>query len=103
MKKSRRRSPTSSLRLVARNVRPDTRKRIALGRAIEDLDESTFNIYRDETGRIILEPLVSIPASEAWLYQNKKALQSVRRGLQEAADGKATRAGSFAQYVDDEA
>jgi len=27
---------------------------------------------------------VTIPASEAWLYKNKKALASVRRGLKQA-------------------
>ncbi len=101
MKKTRR-SPTSALRLVARDVRPDARRRIALGRALESLDEATFNVYRDERGRIILEPLVSIPASEAWLFRNRKALDSVRRGLKEAAEGRAARAGSFAEYADDE-
>jgi len=29
-----------------------------------------------------------IPDSEAWLYKNKKALESVERGLNQAAQGK---------------
>jgi len=29
-----------------------------------------------------------IPPTEAWLYRNKKALESVRRGLRQAAKGK---------------
>jgi len=29
-----------------------------------------------------------IPPSEAWLYRNKKALESVQRGLKQAAKGK---------------
>jgi hypothetical protein len=95
-------SPASELRLVARGIRADSRKRLALGRALDDLDDASFNVYRDEQGRIILDPQVSIPASEAWLYRNKKALQSVRRGLSQAADGKTARAGSFAKYADDE-
>jgi hypothetical protein len=95
-------SPASELRLVARGIRADSRKRLALGRALDDLDDASFNVYRDEQGRIILDPQISIPASEAWLYRNQKALQSVRRGLSQAADGKTARAGSFAKYADDE-
>ncbi len=99
MKASR---PGAAMKLVARDVRPDTRRRIALGRALEDLDEASFNVYRDEYGRIILEPQVSIPASEAWLFRNKKALALVRRGLAEAAEGKAEPIGSFAAFADDD-
>lgn len=29
-----------------------------------------------------------IPSSEAWLYKNKRALESVQRGLKQAAKGK---------------
>jgi hypothetical protein len=29
-----------------------------------------------------------IPPSEAWLYKNKKAIESVQRGLKQAARGK---------------
>ena len=32
-----------------------------------------------------------IPPSEAWLYKNKKALESVEKGLKQAAKGKITK------------
>jgi len=32
-----------------------------------------------------------IPASEAWIYKNKKALDSVQKGLRQAAKGKVTK------------
>lgn len=88
--------------LVARGVRPDSRKRLALGRALDDLGDTSFDVYRDERGRIILDPRVSIPASEAWLFRNKKAIDSVRRGLADAAEGKTKSIGSFAEYADDD-
>lgn len=93
---------SSALKLVARDVRPDTRRRIALGRALADLDDASFNVYQDEHGRIILDPQVSIPASEAWLFRNKKALASVRRGLAEAAEGKTKVIGSFSTFAGDD-
>lgn len=38
---------------------------------------------------IRLEAMVDIiPASEAWLYKNKESLESVRRGLKDAAKGR---------------
>lgn len=101
MKKDRKQT-TSGMTVVARDVRPDSRGRIALGRALKDLGDASFNVYRDDTGRIVLDPQVSIPASEAWLYRNKSALASLRRGLEQAAAGKARVIGSFADYADDE-
>lgn len=91
-----------SAKLVARDVRPDSRRRVALGRALDDLGEASFNVYRDPDGRIILDPQVSIPASEAWLFRNRKAINSIRRGLEQAADGKAEPAGSFARFAADD-
>ena len=39
--------------------------------------------YNDETFSL---PMV--PASEIWLFQNKEALQSVKKGLKDASEGK---------------
>jgi hypothetical protein len=89
--------------LVARNVRPDSRHRISLRTALSGIaDDVSFDVFRDREGRIILEPKVSIPAAEAWLYRNKEALAAVRRGLADAAAGNVTTAMSYAQYVDDD-
>ena len=39
-----------------------------------------------------LEAMIDIiPTSEAWLYKNKEALESVRRGLKDAAKGRITK------------
>jgi len=92
-----------SLVLVARDIRPDAKKRVTLGKALTGLDEDVrFDVYLKENGQILLDPQISIPASEAWLYRNPKAIQAVRLGLQEAAEGKSVYAGSFAQYADEE-
>jgi hypothetical protein len=98
----KKRSHLSGLKLVARDVRPDRRRRVALGKALKDFGDASFNVYQDEEGRIVLDPQVSIPASEAWLYRNPKALALVRGGLADAAAGKTKSLGSFARYVDED-
>jgi hypothetical protein len=91
------------LELIAQDVRPDSKRRLTLGKALEGLNSDVrFDVYRGPNGQIVLDPRVSIPASEAWLYRNPKALAAVRRGLQEAAEGKAVAIGSFAKYADEE-
>jgi hypothetical protein len=44
---------------------------------------------------------VTIPASEAWLFRNEKAIKSVRRGLEETAAEKTKSGRSFAQFAED--
>ena len=65
-------------------------------------EDIRFDVYRNPEEQLILDPQVSIPASEAWLYRKPKALASVRQGLQDAAEGKVVSIGSFAEYVDEE-
>jgi hypothetical protein len=99
----RRKERVRERELVARDVRPDSRRRVSLGAALADVeDETSFDVYREANGRIVLEPKVSIPAEEVWLYRNKKALASVRRGLAEFAAGDRGVAISFAEYLDDD-
>jgi len=81
-------------------LKPDSKGRITIGNAAKNV--SSYKARYNEDGTIILEPQVEIPASEAWLYQNKDALDAVKKGLQDAATGKVKSRGSFAQYVDDE-
>lgn len=62
----------------------DERKRLTLGDLIKDFRR--VRLYRNEQGDLFLKPVVEVPASEAWLYQDKQALRSVVRGLKDAAD-----------------
>ena len=98
----RRKQQPSGKTLVARGIRPDKRNRVSLGAACRVADNTSFDVYRTEQGAIILEPQISIPAAEVWLYRNKKALASVYRGLEELGKGETEAIGSFAEYADDE-
>ncbi len=79
----------------------DARHRVNLTKLLPDLNIHSVKAYV-EGDRIILEPLVTIPARELWLYKNPEALEAVKIGLKEAGEGKIVDGGSFAQYVDDE-
>ena len=61
----------------------DSRNRICLTKLSDHLP-SRFVAY-EQKGRIILEPLVEIPASEAWIFepQNRKLLEEVKKGLEQ--------------------
>jgi hypothetical protein len=87
--------------VVANGVKPDAKKRILLPRGTVS-DGITYHIYCNNLGQIVLDPHISIPASEAWLFKNEEALASVKQGLIESAEGLAESLGSFAEYGEDE-
>ena len=85
--------------LVLQFAHPDAKKRISLGDALGNF--TTYNIYRNALGQLVLDPVKAVPASEMWLYENAEALASVKRGLRESAEGKAVYRGSFAKYAEE--
>ena len=64
----------------------DDRSRITLGEFFKG--SKRVRLYKNDRGEILLQPLVEIPSSEIWLYRNNDALDSVQRGLKDAAEGK---------------
>lgn len=83
---------------IATGVKPDAKKRVLLPKAVVS-ENTTYHIYANALGQIVLDPQVTIPASEAWLFTDKDALAKVDRGMAEAANGQLKNRGSFAKYV----
>lgn len=75
----------------------DSKNRISLSKLLKFKGVSSVKASILENGDILLKPMTSVPAREVWLYENKEALESVRRGLSQA--GTIDR-GSFSQYAD---
>jgi hypothetical protein len=75
---------------VADSVKPDAKRRVVLQKVLAQ-EGITYHIYRNSLGQILLDPQVTVPASEAWLFNNPKALASVRRGLSDAARGRVSK------------
>ena len=86
---------------VADSVKPDAKRRVYLPKDLVR-EGITYHMYANSAGQIILDPQVTIPASEVWLFENKAALASVYKGLSETANGQLIDRGSFAKYTKDE-
>ena len=59
----------------------DSKGRLLLGSEYANTD---FLLERRKDGVILLRPAVTVPVTEAWLFQNKEALASVTKGLEQA-------------------
>ena len=62
-------------------------QRIPLGRLLKGISTNFFNAEVIK-GKIVLEPMKAIPEFEAWLYENPEALNSIKRGIKDAAEGR---------------
>ena len=80
----------------------DAKRRVALGRILPH-QVSSYRIYRNRVGQIILDPLVTIPAHEAWLFRNPDATRLVKAGLADARKGRVAKAKEdYSKYVHDD-
>ena len=62
----------------------DSRGRVTLGKAHAG---KSFLVTQDGAN-LVLVPAETVPAKEAWLYKNPKAIAAVMAGLAQAAAGK---------------
>jgi hypothetical protein len=62
----------------------DKKGRIALGAKYAN---ATVIVDDSDETRIVITPAKVIPSHEAWLYQNKEALVTVLKGLDQARKG----------------
>lgn len=81
-------------------ARVDDKKRVTLKKV--KASAKYYKIYVNSAGQIILDPQAVIPASELWLFKNKAALASVRRGLEQSSQGKLVKRPSAAKHADAE-
>ena len=65
----------------------DKQNRITLRRLLSGISAKLFDA-KLEDGKIVLEPMETIPEREMWLHKNPDALASVLRGLKDAQNGK---------------
>ncbi len=86
---------------VAESVKPDAKKRVVIPKAVFKAG-ITYHIYINRFGQIVLDPQVTIPAAELWVFQNKNVLASIDKGMKESSKRQTVERGSFAKNVKDE-
>ncbi|MGE0266820.1 MAG: hypothetical protein AB7S78_00010 [Candidatus Omnitrophota bacterium] len=83
-------------------VKVDSKNRITLGKGGKLTKAKIYKLYLNDIGQIILDPQVTIPAHEQWLFKNKKAKKMVQSGLDEAKEGRLVDAPEdYSKYLDD--
>jgi hypothetical protein len=87
-------------------IQIDDKYRICLGSFLskEEREQlSSFHVSRQEDGKIVLDPLVEIPARDHWIYKNPEALASLMRGIEDAKNGRIVDVDiDFSQFLEDE-
>ena len=81
--------------IIAEDVKPDHKRRVVLPKAIVQRG-IRYHMYLNRRGQIILDPHVTIPAYEAWLFENKDILAIIDKGM---AEEQVVNRGSFAKYA----
>lgn len=82
---------------VVKDVKPDSQGRLTLGPVIK---AKSYRVTINNLGQILLDPVVSVPEQELWLWQNSDALASVKRGLEQSGTEQGQYLGDFSQYAD---
>jgi len=86
---------------IADNVKPDYKKRVVL-HSVLIKEGVSYHIYTNNAGQIILDPQVTIPASELWVFEDKDILSAIDGSMLESAKGQLKDRGSFAKYAKNE-
>jgi len=68
---------------AAKHKKIDSKGRLLLG---EEFANQNVIVETQKDGSLLLKPAAVVPIAEAWLYKNKSAFQSVRRGLNQASE-----------------
>lgn len=94
------------MRKQPNKVQMDTKYRICLS-AFLSRDErnylNSFRVYRQKDGKIVLDPLVEVPARDHWIYKNPESLASLTKGLEDAKKGRVRELDvDFSQFLDEE-
>lgn len=73
---------------TGREAQPDSKHRISLGMDIQTPPGVRYRVMQNDHGQILLDPVITVPVREAWIYENPAHLESIKRGIAQAEAGK---------------
>jgi hypothetical protein len=73
---------------TGKETEPDGKRRVSLGAAVSLEPGIRYKILKNEAGQILLDPVKSVPAYEAWVWENPRHIASIQRGISQAEQGK---------------
>lgn len=76
-----------SWKYTGKETEPDNKHRISLGPAVKTPPGVRYKVMQNELGQILLDPVKSVPAYEAWIYENPERIASLKRGIAQAEAG----------------
>ncbi|MCK4523679.1 hypothetical protein KAU15_02025 [candidate division WOR-3 bacterium] len=90
---------------VIDNKKPDLRNRITLSNKVLSVwneigEYDSIEISMRDNGDVLLKPVKSIPASEAWIYQNPEVIKKIRKGLRDVKQGKMINVDDVDEFID---
>lgn len=87
---------------TGKETEPDNKKRVSLGPGVVTQAGVRYRVMKNELGQILLDPVKSVPAYEAWVWENPDRIASIKRGVAEAEAGKVVSIDLSAYEDDDE-
>ena len=72
---------------TGKETEPDSKHRVNLGTSIQTPPGVRYRVMQNAMGQILLDPVKSVPAYEAWVYENPDRIASIKRGIAQAEAG----------------
>ena len=94
-------------RFVSAGVRSiDSKYRLSIGDKVhkglsKKFQVDAYEVLVGEKGDILLRPMAHVPAHELWTFENPKVYESLKKGLQQAKEGKVTRVRNVKKFLND--
>src|ERR1700678_4298274 len=87
---------------TGKETEPDSKHRARLVTPVQTPPGVRYRVMRNDAGQILLDPAKTVPAYEAWVWENPERIASIRRGIAQAEAGNLTSIDLSAYENDDD-